>query len=53
MLSIFLKVFGTTLLAVFGFFMYGFPEQSVVLLIGVGLTVFAIVLRRRRKPALK
>lgn len=53
MFSIFFKIFSTTVLAAIGFLSYRFPEQSVVLLIGIGLTVFAVVMRRRRRRALE
>jgi hypothetical protein len=48
MLSIIWKTFGTTLLAALGIFAYRFPEQSVVLFVGIGLTVFAVAMRRRK-----
>lgn len=49
MLSIFYKVFGMAFLAFFGLFMNKLPEQSVLLSIGVGLTIFAIAMRRRQR----
>ena len=49
MFSIIWKTSGTTLLATLGIFAYRFPEQSVVLFVGIGLTVFAVVMRRRKR----
>jgi hypothetical protein len=49
MFSIIWKMFGMTLLAALGVFAYRFPEQLVVLFVGIGLTVFAAMMRRRKR----
>lgn len=50
-MSIFYKVFGMAFLTFFGLFMNRLPEQSVLLSIGVGLTIFAIAMRRRQRSS--
>lgn len=52
MLSIFFKVFSVTFLAVGGVLFYRFPEQSFVLLLGVGLTAFSVIMRYRNRRKL-
>jgi hypothetical protein len=46
-----LKVFAASLFAIAAFFFIRSTEQTIILLSGVCLTVFAVVMRRRLKKS--
>lgn len=52
MLSVSIKILSVTFLTVGGALLYRYPEQSVVLLLGIGLTALSVFIRYRNRRTL-
>lgn len=52
MLSVSIKILSVTFLTFGGALLYSYPEQSVVLLLGIGLTALSVFIRYRNRRTL-